>query len=160
MYEALREEHIHTRLYLKRMKECGVSLGDFPLNDFFWRITSRVKNELDFITRMNLTFEQANLDYSKYYAKQFRLAGDRATAVVLEKIYQDEIGHVGHGLNWLRHWKKRQHTDWQAYNESIHLPLSATRAKGVVEFNEEARLQVGFDADFISRLKCFQRSRG
>ncbi|MBA4716470.1 MAG: DUF455 family protein [Verrucomicrobiales bacterium] len=160
LYEAMREEQIHTRLYLKRMKECGVSLGEFPLNDFFWRITSRVENELDFITRMNLTFEQANLDYSKYYAKQFRLAGDKATAVVLEKIYHDEIGHVGHGLKWLRHWKKPQQTDWQAYNESIHLPLSATRAKGVVEFNEEARLQVGFDADFISRLKIFQRSRG
>ena len=160
LYEAMREEQIHTRLYLKRMKDCGVSLGEFPLNDFFWRITSRVDNELDFITRMNLTFEQANLDYSKYYAEQFRLAGDKATAVVLEKIYQDEIGHVGHGLKWLRHWKEPQQTDWQAYNESIHFPLSATRAKGVVEFNEEARLRVGFDADFISRLKIFQRSRG
>ena len=160
LYEAMREEQIHTRLYLKRMKDCGVSLGEFPLNDFFWRITSRVDNELDFITRMNLTFEQANLDYSKYYAKQFRLAGDKATAVVLEKIYQDEIGHVGHGLKWLRYWKEPQQTDWQAYNESIHFPLSATRAKGVVEFNEEARLRVGFDADFISRLKIFQRSRG
>lgn len=116
LYEAMREEQIHTRLYLKRMKDCGVSLGEFPLNDFFWRITSRVDNELDFITRMNLTFEQANLDYSKYYAEQFRLAGDKATAVVLEKIYQDEIGHVGHGLKWLRHWKKPQQTDWQAYN--------------------------------------------
>ena len=160
LYEAMREEQIHTRLYLKRMKDCGVSLGEFPLNDFFWRITSRVDNELDFITRMNLTFEQANLDYSKYYAEQFRLAGDKATAVVLEKIYQDEIGHVGHGLKWLRHWKKPQQTDWQAYNESIHFPLSATRAKGVVDFNEEARLRVGFDPDFISRLKIFQRSRG
>ncbi|MEC8690119.1 MAG: DUF455 family protein [Verrucomicrobiota bacterium] len=160
LYEAMREEQIHTRLYLKRMKDCGVSLGEFPLNDFFWRITSRVDNELDFITRMNLTFEQANLDYSKYYAEQFRLAGDKATAVVLEKIYQDEIGHVGHGLKWLRYWKEPQQTDWQAYNESIHFPLSATRAKGVVEFNEEARLRVGFDADFISRLKIFQRSRG
>ena len=160
LYEAMREEQIHTRLYLKRMKDCGVSLGEFPLNDFFWRITSRVDNELDFITRMNLTFEQANLDYSKYYAEQFRLAGDKATAVVLEKIYQDEIGHVGHGLKWLRYWKEPQQTDWQAYNESIHFPLSATRAKGVVEFNEEARLRVGFDPDFISRLKIFQRSRG
>ena len=160
LYEAMREEQIHTRLYLKRMKDCGVSLGEFPLNDFFWRITSRVDNELDFITRMNLTFEQANLDYSKYYAEQFRLAGDKATAVVLEKIYQDEIGHVGHGLKWLRYWKEPQQTDWQAYKESIHFPLSATRAKGVVEFNEEARLRVGFDADFISRLKIFQRSRG
>ena len=54
LYDAMREEQIHTRLYIKRMKECNVTLGEFPLNDFFWRITASVETELDFISRMNL----------------------------------------------------------------------------------------------------------
>ncbi|MBD28397.1 MAG: hypothetical protein CMO38_04015 [Verrucomicrobiaceae bacterium] len=160
LYDAMREEQLHARLYIKRMKECNVALGEFPLNDFFWRITAPVETELDFITRMNLTFEQANLDYSKYYAEHFKIIGDESTATVLEKIYHDEMRHVGHGLKWFRYWKKSGQSDWDAYTEAIHFPLSATRAKGVVPFNEEARKEIGFDSEFISRLKVSQQSRG
>ena len=160
LYDAMREEQIHTRLYIKRMKECNVTLGEFPLNDFFWRITASVETELDFISRMNLTFEQANLDYSRYYAEHFKIIGDKSTALVLEKIYHDEMKHVGHGLKWLRYWKKVGQSDWDAYTGAIHFPLSATRAKGVAPFNEKARKEIGFDSEFISRLKVFQQSRG
>ena len=31
----LKEEQMHTKLYLKRMAECGVDFGDLPVNGFF-----------------------------------------------------------------------------------------------------------------------------
>ena len=98
VYEAMREEQAHALMYVRRMKECGIAFGELPVNDHFWKLVAPMETPLDFVTRLNLTFEQANLDFSKHYAGLFRQVGDTATAAVLEKIHLDEIGHVGHGL--------------------------------------------------------------
>ncbi|MEM7011945.1 MAG: DUF455 family protein, partial [Verrucomicrobiota bacterium] len=100
VYETLREEQKHTRWYLRRMKECGVKLGDFPVSSFFWRSVAPMETPLDYVSRLSLTFEQANLDYSRFYATIFRKSGDKKTASILEHIYKDEIGHVSYGLGW------------------------------------------------------------
>ncbi len=160
VYEAMREEQMHTRMYLRRMRECGIEFGDLPVNDYFWRVIAPMETPVDFVTRLNLTFEQANLDFSKHYAGLFRQAGDSATAAVLEKIYQDEIGHVGHGVKWFRRWKERGGSDWEAYRKALVFPLSPTRAKGVAPFNAEGRRQAGLDEDFIRNLEVCDLSRG
>ncbi len=160
VYEAMREEQMHTLMYLRRMKECGVSFGELPVNDYFWRLVSPMRTPMDFVTRLNLTFEQANLDFSKHYAALFRQAGDTATAGVLEKIYQDEIGHVGHGVRWFRKWKEQGETDWHAFRKSLVFPFSPVRAKGLAPFNAEGRRLAGLDDDFIRQLEVCEQSRG
>jgi uncharacterized ferritin-like protein (DUF455 family) len=160
VYEAMREEQMHTRMYLRRMNECGINFGDLPLNNYFWKLVSPMETPMDFVTRLNLTFEQANLDFSKHYAALFRQAGDMSTAVVLEKIYLDEIGHVGHGVKWFRKWKQRGSTDWQAFKTSLTFPLAPAKAKGIAPFNAEGRRLAGFDDDFINRLDVCEQSRG
>ena len=37
MLSTLKDEQKHLDLYNRRMNELGYELGDFPLNDFFWR---------------------------------------------------------------------------------------------------------------------------
>lgn len=160
VYESMREEQMHALMYLRRMKECGVSFGDLPLNDYFWKLVSPMDTPMDFVTRLNLTFEQANLDFSKHYAALFRKVGDNATAKVLEKIYLDEIKHVGHGLKWFRKWKDRGETDWNAYRKSLSFPLAPAKAKGMAPFNAEGRKLAGLDQDYISRLEVCEQSRG
>lgn len=160
VYAAMREEQMHTRMYLRRMRECGIAFGELPLNNFFWRLVAPVETPLDFVTRLNLTFEQANLDFSKHYAALFREVGDTGTAAVLEKIYQDEIGHVGHGVKWFREWKERGFSDWEAFCARQHFPMSASRAKGVAPFNPEGRRLAGLDEDFIRHLAVHGQSRG
>jgi len=160
VYEAMREEQMHTRMYLRRMKECGIHFGELPVNDYFWRVVSPMETPLDFVTRLNLTFEQANLDFSKHYATLFREAGDSATAAVLEKIYQDEIGHVGHGVKWFRRWKEQGSTDWNAWSKTLIFPLTSARAKGQAPFNAEGRRLAGLDEDFIRHLEISATSRG
>ena len=59
VYEAMREEQMHTLMYLRRMKECGIQFGELPVNDYFWRLVSPMKSPMEFVTRLNLTFEQA-----------------------------------------------------------------------------------------------------
>lgn len=160
VYEAMREEQMHTLMYIRRMKACGIHFGELPLNDHFWKIVAPMETPMDFVTRLNLTFEQANLDFSKHYAALFRQAGDAATAAVLEKIHLDEIGHVGHGLKWFRKWKERGETDWHAYRRNISFPLTPARAKGVAPFNRASRLLAGLDEDFIRHVEVSGESRG
>lgn len=160
VYEAMREEQMHTLMYLRRMKECGIHFGELPVNDYFWKLVAPMETPMDFVTRLNLTFEQANLDFSKHYATLFRQVGDSSTASVLEKIYLDEIGHVGHGVKWFRRWKQRGETDWRAFAKSLSFPLAPAKAKGMAPFNAEGRRLAGLDEDFISRLEVCEQSRG
>lgn len=155
----LKDEQMHTKLYLKRMKECGVQFGDFPVNGFFWGAVSGMSTPLDYVTRLSLTFEQANLDYARGYARVFAESGDRETAALLERIYRDEIGHVSYGLEWFRKWK-REDSDWQSFVAGLRLPLSAVRAKGAFSFNEEGRREAGLDEEFIRELRVCAQSKG
>ncbi|MCP5536614.1 MAG: DUF455 family protein [Akkermansiaceae bacterium] len=160
VYEAMREEQMHTLMYLRRMKDCGIRFGELPVNDYFWKLIAPMATPMDFVTRLNLTFEQANLDFSKHYAALFREVGDHSTASVLEKIYLDEIGHVGHGVKWFRKWKKQGETDWQAFKKCLTFPLAPAKAKGLAPFNAEGRRLAGFDDDFINHLEVCEQSRG
>jgi len=160
VYEAMREEQMHTLMYMRRMRDCGIYFGELPVNDYFWKLIAPMETPMDFVTRLNLTFEQSNLDFSKHYAGLFRQAGDTGTAAVLEKIYLDEIGHVGHGVKWFRKWKDQGQTDWQAFKTLLTFPLAPAKAKGLAPFNAEGRRLAGFDEDFISHLEVCEQSRG
>ncbi|MCB1122723.1 MAG: DUF455 family protein, partial [Verrucomicrobiae bacterium] len=159
LVETLKEEQIHTRLYMHRMEQCGVDFGELPLSDYFWKSVSSMEDPLDYVTRLSLTFEQANLDYSRDYANLFVEVGDSATAAILSRIYRDEIGHVGFGLKWFRRWKAEGKTDWEAFRETLHFPLSPARAKGR-HFNRQGRSEAGLGDDFIRELEVYEQSRG
>lgn len=157
--ETLKEEQIHTQLYIHRMKQCGVEFGELPLSDYFWKSVSSMEDPLDYVTRLSLTFEQANLDYSFEYKKIFESVGDDATAGLLDRIYRDEIQHVGFGLKWFRRWKDSGRTDWEVFRKRLVFPLSPSRAKGS-RYNIDGRIQAGLDDAFISDLQVFHQSRG
>lgn len=155
----LKEEQEHTRLYLRRMEECGIHFGEIPVSGYFWRSVAGMENPMDYVAGLSLTFEQANLDYCRQFARGFEAAGDDATARMLERIYRDEIGHVAYGLKWFRHWKNPQESDWEAFCRQLKFPLSPQRAKGVT-LNVEGRLAAGLDEAFINELNVYSRSRG
>lgn len=157
--KTLKEEQMHTKLYLRRMRECGVNFGELPVSGFFWKLVAPMESPLDYVTRLSLTFEQANLDYSKAYAQVFNQSGDTDTASILERIYKDEINHVHYGLSWFRQWHQGK-SEWKSFCSLLNEPLSATRAKGTVEFNEQGRRDAGLNEEFIRELKAFSKSRG
>jgi uncharacterized ferritin-like protein (DUF455 family) len=156
----LKEEQNHTKWYLLRMRECGVEFGDFPLNRFFWDSIAPMETPLDYVTRLSLTFEQANLDYAKHYAGILGQAGDSKTSAILSRIYHDEIAHVGYGLKWFRRWKAAGDSDWEAYKRQLPFPLSPSRGRGNVAFNAEGRRKAGLDDSFIREIEIYSRSKG
>ena len=157
--ETLKDEQEHTRLYLRRMGECGVHFGEFPVSGFFWRCVAPMESPVDYVAGLSLTFEQANLDFARHFARGFATVGDADTARLLDRIYRDEIGHVAHGLKWFRRWKNPGESDWAAFCRQLRFPLTPQRAKGFA-LNIEGRRAAGFDAEFIAELDVHAQSRG
>ncbi len=157
--QTLRDEQEHTRLYLGRMRACGIEFGELPVSGYFWRAVSTMENPIDYVAGLCLTFEQANLDFARHFATGFHAVGDDATANLLEKIHRDEIAHVAYGLKWFRRWKNPTESDWEAFCRTLKFPLSPQRAKGFSP-NIDARRAAGLDADFIAQLNVYSQSKG
>jgi uncharacterized ferritin-like protein (DUF455 family) len=157
--QTLKEEQVHTRLYLERMRECGIEFGQIPVSGYFWRAVSRMNDPMDYVAGLSLTFEQANLDFCRQFARGFEQAGDLETARLLDRIYRDEIAHVAYGLKWFRRWKTPGQSDWEAFCRQLKFPLSPQRAKGLT-LNVEGRRAAGLDSEFIAELNVFSQSKG
>jgi uncharacterized ferritin-like protein (DUF455 family) len=157
----IQEEQSHLRLYLSRMKDLGVSFGDLPVSDYFWKSMSGMKSPLEFVVQMSLTFEQANLDFSLFFMKAIQEVGDEQTAAIMERVFREEIGHVKHGLTWFNRWRENaeQETDWDAYLRLLPLPMTPRRAKGL-GYCADARRQAGLSEIFIRELGLFTGSKG
>jgi hypothetical protein len=141
------------------MHSCGIEFGEFPVSGFFWRAVSRMESPMDYVAGLSLTFEQANLDFCRHFAREFSVVGDAMTAQLLERIYRDEIGHVAYGLKWFRHWKDPKLKDWEAFCGQLKFPLSPSRAKGV-GWNVEGRQAAGLEPSFIAELDVHSQSKG
>jgi uncharacterized ferritin-like protein (DUF455 family) len=157
--QTLKDEQEHTRLYIERMKECGIHFGELPVSGYFWRTVSVMENPMDYISSLCLTFEQANLDFARHFSSGFAQAGDTNTARLLDKIYKDEIRHVAYGLKWFRRWKNPGESDWEAFCRQLKFPLSPQRAKGFL-LNIEGRRAAGLDPEFIAELNVYSQSKG
>lgn len=157
--QTLRDEQEHTRLYVERMRACGLTFGELPVSGFFWRSVSGMESPLDYVAGLSLTFEQANLDFSRHFAQGFATVGDTESAALLERIYRDEIGHVAYGLKWFRRWKNPGESDWDAFCRQLKFPLTPRRAKGFA-MNAAGRQAAGLDADFIAQLDVYSQSKG
>lgn len=159
LLQTLRDEQEHTRLYMERMRACGIQFGELPVSGYFWRSVATMESPLDYVSRLSLTFEQANLDFCRHFARGFETVGDAETAALLEKIYRDEIGHVAYGLKWFRKWKNPGESDWEAFCRQLKFPLSPQRAKGLT-LNVEGRRAAGLDENFVAELNVYSHSKG
>ena len=157
--QTLQDEQEHTRLYLERMRACGVEFGDLPVSGYFWRCVAPMEHPIDYVAGLCLTFEQANLDFAGQYGQSFAKIGDADSAKLLEKIYRDEIGHVAYGLKWFRRWKNPGESDWDAFCRTLKFPLSPQRAKGF-SLNIAGRRAAGLDPQFIAELNVYSQSKG
>ncbi|MCA9653927.1 MAG: DUF455 family protein, partial [Myxococcales bacterium] len=159
LVRTLGEEQEHLRLYLRRMGELGVELGEQPLGSFFWWVMAPMPSPLDYVAHMALTFEQANLDFARAYAVMLRRAGDEASATILDRVHADEVGHVKLGLVWLERWRERGPSLFEAHRRALRAPITPRRARGL-GFDRAGRREAGLPDDYVEQLACFEASRG
>jgi uncharacterized ferritin-like protein (DUF455 family) len=160
--KTIQDEQRHMSLYLDRMHEYGVDLGGVSLNLYFWNILKTMRTPLDFVTRMSLTFEQANLDFALEYAKLFEEEiADEKTAKLLRVVHDDEVKHVAHGLKWFNEWREPNETEFDSYQKLLPFPLTPRRGKGGSRFfAAQSRKDAGFSEDYVLSMKVAGGSRG
>jgi len=155
---ALEEEQVHCRLYLDRLGEVGAELSDFPHSDYFWKhvpaIAASPHGPRAFLCAMGLTFEQANLDFTLLYRDAFRRAGDEDSALVCQRVHDEEIDHVGLAARWNLRLDPGAAAagEIDAYVEAVPFPLSAARAKGK-HFSSTSRRLAGLSPAFIEYVR-------
>jgi uncharacterized ferritin-like protein (DUF455 family) len=154
IWKTLQDEQKHLMLYKNRLEELGYTLGDFPVNDYFWKIFNGVHSFESYFSTMALTFESANLDFAVFYSKLFSQHGDFASSQLMWQVYQDEIHHVRLGFNYLSQLGPKENI-WSQYVDSLPWPITPARAKGI-QYQEKHRRESGMSMEFIKQLTAYK----
>ena len=147
------DEIRHMAMYGEHLATLGFSVGDFPVNDWFWQRVPSARTPAQFVAVMGLGFEGANLDHTQRFAARFRDVGDQAGARIQEHVGKEEIPHVAFGA----HWFAQLHgpLTFDAWRTALPAPLSPLLMRGR-PLHRDARLQAGFPSDFVRELDRWQ----
>ncbi len=96
------DETRHVSLLLRRLRELGGTIGEFPISVFEWSITSSLDDIAARLATQNRTFEAGAMDIVKALSHGFQDLGDHETSAVLEGILADEIQHVRFANRWIK----------------------------------------------------------
>jgi uncharacterized ferritin-like protein (DUF455 family) len=147
------EEAIHFSLLRGRLNELGADYGDLPAHDGLWQAAAETAHDL--LARLAivpLVLEARGLDVTPATIAQFRDAGDEQSADILDRIYQDEIGHVAAGMRWFHHFAEAAGLDSKrAWQERVRRHFKGTLKP---PFNDAARSDAGFDPEFYRPLSA------
>ena len=145
-----REELEHLQLYLEHMRALGTEFGAHPVRDWFWERVARCETPAAFVALQGLGLEGANLDHCARYAAQFRAVGDEPGARILERVQQDEIGHVAFAAKWFEHFSGVP-LAFEGWRAALPPPLSPALMQGR-PLAREARRRAGMDERFLEQL--------
>jgi uncharacterized ferritin-like protein (DUF455 family) len=141
------EEALHFELLATRLQELGAAYGDLPAHDGLWEAaTVTAQDLLARLAIVPLVLEARGLDVTPATVADMRRAGDEATAALLDRIYQDEIGHVAAGLRWFEHFARQAGHAPQAHWQA----LLKRYFRGVLKppFNDAARFAAGMAPEY------------
>ncbi len=153
--KSLMDEQEHFKMYQSRMNQLGVGFGEKPLNKLFWKQIEKMQTLEKFVAVMSISFEGANLDYTRVYKKAFDFHGDFASSEIMEKIYLDELKHVKRGLAVFKSLKPDNLSEWDYFTSLLEYPFTPRRAKGYLYF-PETRIKAGLGEEFAKSLGDYE----
>lgn len=146
-----KEEAIHFGMLAAHLALLGYRYGDFAAHDSLWEMVEKTRG--DVVARMALvprTLEARGLDAIPPLRAKVAQAGDLAFAAILDRILQDEVGHVEIGNRWYRHLCAERGLDPGLAYDELAAQYAAPVLKG--PFNIEARRRAGFTETELARL--------
>jgi uncharacterized ferritin-like protein (DUF455 family) len=150
-----REELAHLQLYLAHMRALGTEFGAHPVRDWFWARVARCETPAAFVALQGLGLEGANLDHCARFAAQFRAAGDEPGARILERVQQDEIGHVAFAAHWFEQFTGSP-LEFGRWRAALPAPLTPALMQGR-PLARAARRSAGMDEAFLAGLAAEPR---
>ncbi len=141
------DEARHFDMLRRRLNDLDADYGDLPAHDGLWQAAEHTADDL--LARLAvvpLVLEARGLDVTPDMIVRLEVAGDHASAAILNVIYREEIAHVAAGSRWFRAECERRGLapapTWRR--------LVGERFKGALKppFNDEARLKAGLSPEF------------
>lgn len=145
------DEARHYTLLAGRLKALDTFYGDMPAHDGLWQSAQDTANSLPArLAIVPMVLEARGLDVTPKMVKQFKAAGDTASADVLEVILEEEIAHVAAGTRWFKYLAKQGELDADEWFKD----LVQSYFKGQVKppFNKTARNRAGMPVSFYEPL--------
>jgi len=145
------DEAMHFALLTRRLEALGSGYGALPAHDGLWEAAEATRDDL--IARLAvvpMALEARGLDVTPATVERLRAVGDMRSAVILKRIYDDEIRHVAAGTRWFESCCEKTGRIPADYWQS----LVAGRFRGIVKppFNDSARHAAGLTLDYYGTL--------
>src|SRR5436190_2268845 len=147
------EEAEHFTLLVDRLGALGAAYGHLPAHDGLWEAAAATAHDL--LARLAvvpLVLEARGLDVTPEMIARLERAGDAASAAILSRIYQDEIGHVAVGMRWFDHLCRGRGLEPEAvFQERVRRYFSGALKP---PFNREARDAAGLPPRWYEMLSA------
>lgn len=141
------DEAMHFALLDRRLRSLGSYYGAMPAHAGLWSAAERTKDDvLARLAIVPMVLEARGLDVTPATIDRFTAQDDLVSASILQRIYTDEIRHVGVGTKWFESACRVKgiltHQTWKTLVQShFHGPLKGP-------FNDSARYQSGLTLDY------------
>ena len=145
------EEAQHFTMLSDYLEQHGMSYGDLSAHNGLWEMA--VKTDADVLTRMALVprvLEARGLDVTPTMIEKLKSTGDTALIAILQKIFDEEIGHVKIGSYWYKTLCKER--GLEAEDTFLQLIEEFMEGAKFGPFETEARLEAGFSKVELQRL--------
>ena len=147
-----REEAEHFSLIEQRLNTLDSQYGNLPAHDGLWETAEKTASDvLSRLAIAPMVLEARGLDVTPAMIEKFEAHGDRASAAILQRIYEDEIGHVATGSNWFKQVCSARGIDPTSTFQKMVKSYFPAGLKS--PFNEEGRSQAGIDLAFYAAWK-------
>ena len=145
------DEALHFALLDRRLRSLGAAYGALPAHDGLWEAAAETAHDAGArLAVVPMVLEARGLDVTPATLASFERAGDPRSAVILNRIYRDEIRHVAIGTAWFKTWCESRNLDpapeWRR--------LIRRHFRGIVKppFNDSARGEAGLSREFYAEV--------
>ncbi|GAQ81095.1 hypothetical protein KFL_000700310, partial [Klebsormidium nitens] len=136
------DESRHLGWVLQRLAELGHAYGDMPAHDLLWR--DALKTSGDVTARLAvvpMVQEARGLDAGPRLVDRLKEMGDARSALIVDKIAEEELAHVAVGVTWFLHVCRRSGVDPGESFQGLIQQYCQDTLKG--PFNHAARAVAG-----------------
>lgn len=143
------DEAMHFALLERRLRQLGSQYGAMPAHAGLWESAHETRHDVAArLAIVPMVLEARGLDVSPATITRLKSAGDKRSVAIVERIYHDEIRHVGVGTKWFTNC-----CDSDGISSSARWKdLVKTYFRGALKppFNDSARAEAGLTRDFYA----------